>query len=819
MLSLQHSITAKSIERFVSRFRLPRAWAFDLLFVCIGLALVSCGGGGGGGSSSAGGSSRGVVVLPQGFKEPLSALQLSGMGLSKVSGNGTFSYQSSDTNSSMLVLTDSTGKGVLFGFSYPSSGKPAEISVTQTAIALLFYATGSFTLPFEQHETVLNLLAADPSIGPLAQSITQQIAGDPTAISDNNTTITAAVQTALNSMQGSRAVTAIAALRHTSAAASPPFNPSRQVAASGRSASSRAATLMRVQPTQTQSGLILAQSDDQTGLQITNTFRRSGLYFITETTYEDANGNTVNKTPPLDLATGTDAQTVPSVNKLNGAIGSIIDVLRGNGAYQPKNAGAPIPLPLDPPDAKQTVYHVTIVGPGLDPGTQPQIPGKPYLQQANWAMVKSLVKDIVIPLSFAALDKHINIEELQEQGPLLQSFRGFLSLGAIGGHVYLNLTGTTLDPTELIVTLSKAIVDDPVFRQAFVQWVNTVLEAVAEETGKQIASAAVEDVLTRFNLILSIIDKGLALGDAARVAADWGQSQWFNEWDVTVVNPSVHLSPGTATVTNVSNIATFTAAVTGQDPSTLRFAWSTSGTQGSLEHHPAGGALPSGPITDSSVDYVTNLSKAKNGASDTVTVTAYDASDLNIPIGSVTSTVTYYSTNCVSDIGAGPWPGGGYIGYEFISVPGVAQAQTFMNFTMNIGNDSTSQYLIIVSHGFSNNAGSFYVDNVDVSAYVIPFSSYERSDSGYSPQVLPDPGMALSVSALSRAINQGVIVGTNVGTNKPCQVKVLMGGTFGEVCPSLALTTPPVVTGPFVGVFKGGVDPKPQLSPFMFVPQ
>ncbi len=512
-------------------------------------------------------------------------------------------------------------------------------------MALLFFASGSFTLPADQQIKARQLLAGDPSFGPLIQAIEKRIAADPTAVADGDPDITAAIQAALTSMGApSRSPLPAPALPAGSAA-----NRRAVIAASSRVSRADIPTLMLVQPSAPQSGLILQQSDDQTGLQITNTFRRECFYFIRETGFKDAAGNSVAKT--ADIATGKSTESVPSVNRLNGAIGSVIDVLRGLGAYQPVNVG-PIHLPLDPPDAQETVYHVTVVGPGLDPGHPPKFGDQPISDRANIAAGVSLVKEIILPLVFAVIDRHLDLSHLQNQGPLFEkTFRNLVSLGAVGGHVGLSLSGTHFDPQEFTVVLFRTIVDDPVFRQAFVQFLNTTLSDLAFATGQQIGLATAEGILTRLNLVLGIIDKGFALGDAAKVAVDWGQSHFFDEWDVTVTKPSVHLSPATATVDVNNNIVSLTASVSGQKTGDLRFVWTTPGTQGHLESANSSTPLGTGPIPDAKAVYVADLLKLRTGQSDTVTVQAFVASDLSTPIGSATATIA-----TKTDLGCGALP-------------------------------------------------------------------------------------------------------------------------------------------------------------------
>lgn len=581
--------------------------------VLFALMMVGCGGNN---PTISLARSRGVVQKPAAMTTPLNTLVVSAPNASPVNNDGSFAFDRAGGGDGLVILADKNNKAVLAGFS-DGETTPVEISARSTALAMLFYGSGSFTLPLDQHNAIRKLLAAHPALNDLTTVLEQRLAVNPTALADKDAQVLAALQTALDAMKAGRARNA-------------------QLAARTREDEPSVTSQMLAQPTEPQSGVIVSSSDDLTGLQAVNTRRRNLILFIQQTGYEDANG--VKHDADLQVVKGEFPKDwIVATNKLVGAIGSVVDVVAGNGAYQPVTSKPPIPLPVHPASAKKAFYRVTIAGPGLDPGRVPK-QGDAVKTAATEMLALGFMKDIFLPLLFSALDIHLNFNELLNQPALLGSAKGLLSILSGGGHVAVGLT--SFEPKEVALSVIKTMTDDYVFRQAILNWLTEFLikHSSIQNVGKLLAGNI---LLTRLSFFLAILDKGFALGDASVTAHDWGQSNYFDEWEVTAIPPSVKLEPGDSTVINSEFI---TLKVQTPVKGALVYHWKTDGVYGHLldtKGH-------SGDEFDSTADSVAYMGDQPPDTGekiDNVTVTVFiipseGSSQKRVKLGSATVKIT-----------------------------------------------------------------------------------------------------------------------------------------------------------------------------------
>jgi hypothetical protein len=580
-------------------------------------ALLLFGCGGGLENASSGFSrSRGVVQLPAGMTAALSTLTVSAPNGSSIRPDGSFEYDRMPGGDSLVIVANQDGKPVLAGFTDGDTA-PIQINTQTTAVAILFYASGSFTLPPDQHNNVRRLIAAHAAVPPLATALEQRLAANPGALADRDPQLQSAIQTALDSMGANRSRAAKAPTR-------------------GRAEEPSISSQLLAQPLEAQSGMIVSSSDDLVGLQVANTRRRNLLLFITQTGYEDAQG--VRHDVDLPVVSGAFPKDwIVATNKLVGAIGSVVDVVAGNGSYQPVISKPPIPLPVNPTTAKKSFYRVTLAGPGIDPGRAPK-EGAKVKTAATEMLGLGFVKDIFLPLLFSALDIHLNFNELLNQQGLLESTKGLISILAGGGHVAIGLT--SFEPKEVALSVLKTMTDDYVFRQAILNWVTQFL--IAHTDIKNVAPILAGNVvLTRLSFFLAILDKGFALGDASVTAYDWGQSNYFEEWEVTAIPPRVDIRPGDSTVINSEFVVLKAETpVTGS----LVYHWKTDGVYGHLLDA-KGHSGAEFDTTADSVSYVGDKPPDTGEQIDKVTVTIYKIptegpSQQRIKIGSATVNIT-----------------------------------------------------------------------------------------------------------------------------------------------------------------------------------
>src|SRR5579871_1681533 len=619
------------------RFLLP-----GLTVLCFVLLVIGCGGGGGGvgGESFSLRSVHGRVRLPQGSKLSLTTLQVvSAYETSPVASDGTFTVLEPSGSPAIVYLTDASGKIVLLGYS-ATAGGPGDVSAQTTAQVLLFYALGAQTLPPDQYAQALTLIAADNASTALAATLSSRVAANPTAISDGDPALDNAVSAAATAIlpAGGRAsdrdASSAKAMARTNVV----------VARSGRAGGFGQ---LIIQPSGLQSGVEILQNPNGTGIVASNNFRRHCQFFVFKTGTKDQNGNVTNF--PLVQPVGG-AHDLPSVVKINGVFGTLVDLINGKVAYAPKTSD-PVDLPLDP-GTSETHYEVVVVGfstrfdvPGVftDPRYVNQIAGlqSAYDDLALDAFVRDFVLNILATAVFAPNDIKSVLQDPSAVSSLTIDLTKLVK--SAPGVVDSLKAGKPLDAWNAFVV---AVANSSGLRKLIANSLSKLPTVVS--LGKNIVNGdQILEKLLNANTILKGFELALTAGDIGKLLHDWNASRAAEVWSVNVIQPRVRLDPQNSSVTVNNNIVQLTASVVGVQGPALRFVWSTTGKQGHLENANNSVPLPTGPIPDSQADYVADLLKLQNGQSDTVTVQAFLASDLNTPIGTAVATITVGQTlNC-----------------------------------------------------------------------------------------------------------------------------------------------------------------------------
>ena len=545
------------------------------------------------------GPTNGVVELPPGSTLSLATLQVVARNATAIGADGSFSFESSGTDPTLVLISDGDGVPVLGAYSDSRQSGPLRVNARSTALALLFFASGAFTRSPADFQQVRDVLAAHPAFALLAAAIEQRLGAEPHAIALGDAGLLAAIGAAIDSMSRPPA-----ALRGTTSAA-----PSGNVV-----------SRLLADPQAAQSGVIVSDSDDQTGLQITNTKRRHLLFYVTQTGFKDEQ----NQRQPLDRPV-VSGQYLSSTNKLAGVIGSGIDVFVGNGAYQPSHSD-PLPLPVLPLTAKEAYYHVTVVGPGINQARLPALGLEPFKTGATQMLAVSFLKDLFVPFLVAGLDVHLNLDGLADPDKLNKLFmgaRGLLTLGGPVVHVGLGLSDpSNIEFKELMHSIFKAIADDPAFRQKFINWFTDLMASLAPDAAQALTESALNGLVTKINFWLALIDKAMSLGDAVVAANDMRNAHWFEEWDVTAIPVPVRLTPAVATVTKGAPAVTLTTSVTGLPNQRFVYRYSTTGTHG-LVCPIVGDCATTADSTFDSVQYIADVLGVVEGDLDTVTVEVF----------------------------------------------------------------------------------------------------------------------------------------------------------------------------------------------------
>ena len=639
---------------------------------CIALvtAVVLAGSGCGGGGSGGGGTgdsqpitplqAAGRVILPPGFQGlPANLTVHTGLDKQPVAANGTFRVAVLGPGQGLATVTDASGKIVLMGYvdgaasGSPQAGGNGEISAQQTALSMLFYGTGAYTLPANLWQQARTLIVQSPQLAQVATVVAARVAADPTAVSDGDTALVSAVKQASAVLIGTGRLAGLPSKGTATSirVAGAPVATQSQLSkfnitrvAGGRDTSS---TLLLTQPFGVHSGIEALNDPKSGGIIFVNHLRRRAAAFIYETARQAPGENEkLEQIKPkqvtftqstvlsaLGTAFGLNPPNTPSpalevqpANALHGFLGSLTDVGTGMGAFTPVSTG-PINLPQDGASVK-TVYTVIIVGPafqyknsldGFAPAQDADF--APFTAQWRSALTaltwEELILDIVvpvvssIPLSDAANIKGVNANVILEIANTLSNIPDINASLANG-----DLKGAF---SQIIQTLA----DNGTVRDAIVKAIySQFTQSVTLEGGLLAAEEDLKGVLSS----LAWIDLTLQVVDSSAVLIHSSTQNPVELWTATVVAKTVRLTPATATV--YFNAPTVNLAATpglhGDLNAPLVYHWSMTGTAGGgLEDNAhLSGHDKDFDSVDSLVTYALGPS-ARSGQTDTVTVEVF----------------------------------------------------------------------------------------------------------------------------------------------------------------------------------------------------
>ncbi len=369
-------------------------------------------------------------------------------------------------------------------------------------------------------------------------------------------------------------------------------------------------SLVLVNPGDSKSGVtVLIGDKDQNPVsdinQITfkNDYRRRLYAFIDR---QVGQGDTYVKEKGFEL---------PPTNGLNGALGSVGDVIMGNGAYTPAYYG-PVGLGSVLTDDEELHYRVRVLGNGQP---APWVKLTPEQEsELHFVTVKNMLVDMFLPAFFALLnfdwlggafaspafgDFIVQVVQNVYNGNLI-SVGNYLSKG---------------DMMQAVGQFATILSQDQMVRswilEQFRIW---IIKTFNNEKWWKFSFAASGKLL----VALSIVDKVLAVVDYYAVAGDGVKSNSVEDWYVTVRAPKVLLSPAKAKL-SCGEKTTFTASLkNGGQKLTGDFIYKFTNTAkyGHLTTKQNNTYMDNFEVTMPDVSYTVNPGDPPDGAIDTIGV-------------------------------------------------------------------------------------------------------------------------------------------------------------------------------------------------------
>jgi hypothetical protein len=569
----------------------------------------------------------GKVVLPDGWPGtvPLATLVVHGeLGTSAVGADGSFSVPLSGEGIALAAVTDAAGTPLMLGF---LTDAPAQniLGAQSTAVALLFYTLGAYTLPPSAWPRMRSLIADATETATLAATIAAGLAADPETISKQNQTIADAIGATTQAIVANRTAISLPHAATTAAAVSVT-----------RRAQSGDLTQVQIEEADPQSGARILLAKEGSGITARNAFRRHVMVLVYRTGWEDKDNK--KHEIPWELAVKGPFEPIVkgaylgATNSVGGVITSIIDWVNGSGAYAESSwEDYAIELPMypgaDPDTVVKTFYRVVCVGEGT--GALPADLGaaRGDLEHAYRVMqALQFFKEFFIPVFFALMPLSTEGEEPETDLPKDEISLALDIMGLVASFAPDALLNySTGSYKNAFVALGKSLFSNSTFQER-------VIARIAKAGLTKACNAAtvqgISKVAKKLQILLQIVDKVAAVFDVGMLIQQLGQSRSYEQWHTTAVWPQVRIQPNPVTVKpgeDVDLLVTVGGEAGNSSDYFYKFVWEVDGSRGMLTKDTLEYATritisnlsPSAPVI-----YEAGI-HAQQGDQDTVRVAAY----------------------------------------------------------------------------------------------------------------------------------------------------------------------------------------------------
>ena len=374
--------------------------------------------------------------------------------------------------------------------------------------------------------------------------------------------------------------------------------------------------------------LDLSGSNARNALQFMNELRRrcAANVYLVETVDEDDNVTTYD--PPELVETFR----IPSAQKLEGLIGSIIQKIQGNTALTPAYSD-PVKLEIPTPTGekcREATYEVHVVGPGVYYEDGMEI--TTYDEESiTMAQMEVFFYDIALPtillaVNGANMSKYFEgkIHRGLESTATLAKFSSLIESALIKVREKNDWIGAAIDFFKQFNLSDK-------HKQALIAWLVKMVKEELKDEAKQ----NLENIFKKIDLseyVMSLADVLVVLKDVTNP-----DNNMANQWIVYVTPSTLRIEPASSVVSYGGNTSTLTVEIKdgGQpyESENLRYLWVSEHNLGTLSASDGASGYEIYTSTDV-VEYTSSYSTSPR--LDTVTVTVDEG---GIEVGSASAKV------------------------------------------------------------------------------------------------------------------------------------------------------------------------------------
>lgn len=530
-------------------------WLALSISVSTGALLTGCGGGGSDISLPTR-TVNGTLSLPAGF--PVSPRELrveTAMGGQGVAADGTFSIPVSEGETAPTLTWVRSGENLLL-MGFVAAG--GTLSVRSTAVALLYFGLGGYSLPTNNKANLLALIDAHAATTALTNVMTTRLTASPTALNTEDPEIAATLKTAMDTLLAER----------------PAPTRATQVPAASRATRAEGSALLVTSPNTLQSNLELIQGNEAQSIVVTNHSRRYCQVYVYETGNKQKGGAATTYTSAKVITT---TRLKPTAALSVGS--TIFGFYSGQTAFVPVSTD-PIGLAMAS-GAEKTEFETVVLG-ASSIVTDPPIYSDPKYagQVETWRESRRVLNAIswIVDAVLGLLWELWGVRDLVTSDAALEA--AVASLRKLQGQAWLDVftaveNGNTSLATQRFLKLcAQGDAESVLVLSSITAILSPALWRILERgTLKNSLTLITTPILKLFNAAGVLI----GAGDLAAVFWDLAHGEPAERWSATLFTSDVTLSPASATITP-GDSQTLTANVPAVPGTDLIYLWSLAGS-------------------------------------------------------------------------------------------------------------------------------------------------------------------------------------------------------------------------------------------------
>jgi hypothetical protein len=455
--------------------------------------------------------------------------------ISEIAKNGNFQIKGMKGGAQLVMVLDEDNDLILLG--WLAQDKSEEIDLSTTAVVLLFFATGGYTIPSGMWNQVLPLYSELSK--PVASALEACYKTDKKCLSNGSDSLKTALEYSVKSFWENRGIL--------------------------------------IEPSTAQSGITVLAADldlggnpvitTQTGkISFQNEYRRWAYTFLYKTAEKKLNQNEIEINPPQKVEPG---KLIPPTAGANALLSSLGDWASGKVAYGPVYVG-PLKLNYDK-DTEKITYRLVAVGPGN------KLPDFSMTAEEIEMTVVMNVAEYSFEVMLPILGSAIFDFSKTKPDDAFKLMVGLADLFATKAPSVLELikSGDLWGALTACITLLATNGD---FQEDFIKLFVKIGALLSKEAFEEGVKKA-EKVLK----VLKIVDLILLYQDLGWISWHMKNSKLGDQWTIKYLPPKIKIDPDTVKLKS-SDEKVFTVSVKegGDNLKNLKLEWSCTCDYGEL---------------------------------------------------------------------------------------------------------------------------------------------------------------------------------------------------------------------------------------------